>query len=72
MSTHSDIIARFTGPAEFARASGMTLGAAKQARRRGSIPPEYWSAVEASGKATLRELAEAAASKRAIPQDHAA
>lgn len=65
MSIHSEIIDRFSGPAELARASGMTPGAAKQARRRGSISPEYWTAVVEAGKATLEELAEAAASKRA-------
>lgn len=64
MTAHSDIISRFTGPAEFAREAGMTLGAAKQARRRGSIPPEYWQALASAGRATLEELAEAAATRR--------
>lgn len=65
MSIHSEIIGRFSGPAEFAVAAGMTVGAAKQARRRGSIPPEYWNNVVRSGKATLEELADAAAARRA-------
>lgn len=63
MSHHDTIISRFTGPAELARVTGMSLGAAKQAKRRGSISPRYWVEVVNSGKATLAELAEAAASQ---------
>lgn len=65
MSTHSAIIERFKGPAELAKVTGMTVGAAKQARRRGSISPKYWSQIVAAEKATLEELADASAEKAA-------
>lgn len=61
MITHSVIIERFDGPADLARVAGMTRGAAKQARRRGSIAPKYWQRIVEAGKATLDELAEASA-----------
>lgn len=61
MSAHTQIIERFSGPAELARVTGMSSGAAKQARRRGSIPPKYWQKVAEAEKATLEELALAAA-----------
>lgn len=64
MTNHADIFQRFTGPADLARVSGMTSGAAKQAIRRGSISPGYWAAIVASGKATLQELANAAAARK--------
>lgn len=64
MTVHADILKRFAGPADFARSVGMTAGAAKQAIRRGSIAPEYWQAVAATGKADLEELAEAAAARK--------
>lgn len=64
MSHHDTIISRFAGPAELARVTGMSLGAAKQARRRGSIAPKYWVEVVNSGKATLTELADAAATQQ--------
>ena len=64
MTNHADIFHRFTGPAELARVAGMTSGAAKQAFRRKSISPGYWAEIVASGKATLEELANAAAARK--------
>ncbi len=61
MSNHEQIISRFKGPAELATVTGMSLGAAKQARRRGSIAWKYWPRIVEAGKATLDELANAAA-----------
>jgi len=57
MSSHEHIISRFKGPAELASVTGMSLGAAKQARRRGSIAWKYWPRLVEAGKATLDELA---------------
>jgi len=59
MSSHEHIISRFKGPAELASVTGMSLGAAKQARRRGSIAWKYWPRIVEAGKATLDELASA-------------
>lgn len=70
MKVHSCIIERFTGPAELARVTGMTLGAAKQTKRRGSIAPRYWRHVVEARKATLEELAQAAS--RRSPKERAA
>lgn len=45
MSSFIPIIERFGKTPDFARAVGMSVGAAKQARRRDSIPAEWFSAV---------------------------
>lgn len=43
MESFSQIIDLFGGPAEYARAVGMSPGAAKQARRRDSISAEWFA-----------------------------
>lgn len=63
MSTHTDILKRFTGPAELSDVTGMSRNAAKQVWRRGSISARHWQPIVSAKKATLKELAEAAASK---------
>lgn len=44
IETIRDVIAKFNGPAEFARAVGMTPGAAKQAKRRNSLGAQWFAA----------------------------
>lgn len=53
------ILDRIGSSAALARLTGMTLGAAKQARRRSVIPSAYWFAIAQTGIATLDELARA-------------
>lgn len=51
MSEHPDIetlIERWPSLSDFARDAGVSYGAAKQMRRRGSIPVIYWPALLAS------------------------
>lgn len=70
ISSFSDVIESFDGPAAFAREVGMTSGAAKQAKRRDSLAAEWFSATAraASRKGlheiTEKRLAEIAESKR--------
>lgn len=42
-NSFADVIELFGGPAAFARAVGMTPGAAKQAKRRNSISAEWFT-----------------------------
>lgn len=70
MKSFSQIIDLFGGPADFARAVGMTPGAAKQARRRDSINAEWFAATVRAAAAndievTLDTLADLAERKRA-------
>ena len=67
MNSILDIIARFGGATQFAREVGMSVGAAKQARRRDSIPAEWFSAIARAAEvrgfhdvteATLAQIAE--------------
>ena len=67
MTSFVPIIERFGSVPDFARAIGMTVGAAKQARRRDSIPAEWFSAVSRAAvalgldginEAILSEIAE--------------
>lgn len=44
LQSFASVIDSFEGPASFARAVGMTPGAAKQARRRDSLAAEWFSA----------------------------
>lgn len=67
MRTHRDIIEGAGGPSAIAKATGAEPGTAKQWKRLDSIPAAYWAAIDASGIATLRELAEAAANRRGGP-----
>lgn len=48
------LIDRWPTLGAFAEDAGVTYGAAKQMRRRGSIPPEHWAAIVTSK--TGREL----------------
>lgn len=62
----SEIIEHFGGPAAFARQVGMTVGAAKQAKRRNSLHPRYFMPVVRAAQSrgfalsekTLVEIAE--------------
>ena len=50
LHSFKDVIDKFDGPAEFARAVGMTAGAAKQARRRNSISADWFAATARAAK----------------------
>jgi hypothetical protein len=70
MQSFSQIIDLFGGPADFARAVGMTPGAAKQAKRRDSINAEWFASTARAAAAndlpvTVETLAELAERKRA-------
>jgi hypothetical protein len=66
-----EIIDKFGGPAAFAREVGMTAGAAKQAKRRGSIGSRWFApTVQAAERCgfddiTYERLSELAASREA-------
>lgn len=64
MRTHADIIR----PAEveaLASALGVSVHTVRSWRQRDSIPAEHWKVLVGLGAATLDELADAAAAKRA-------
>lgn len=65
MRTHFQIIEAAGGYRALAEAIGQPPERARFWRRRKAIPPEQWKAVAEAGIATLEELAEAAATKRA-------
>jgi hypothetical protein len=70
MQSFAQIIDLFGGPAEFARAVGMTPGAAKQAKRRDSINAEWFARTARAAAAndipvTVDVLAELAERKAA-------
>jgi hypothetical protein len=73
VQTFAEVIDKFDGPAEFARAVGMTPGAAKQAKRRNSLGAHWFPATaEAARKRGLKEinektLAQLAEGRRAEP-----
>lgn len=57
VQTFAEVIDRFDGPAGFARAVGMSPGAAKQAKRRNSISAQWFAAtVEAARKRGLKDV----------------
>jgi hypothetical protein len=68
LHSFSEVIDIFGGPAAYAREVGMSPGAAKQAKRRNSVAPRWWSATEAAAQkrqlpltvATLAEMAQRA------------
>lgn len=70
VSSFTDVIDVFDGPAAFARAVGMSAGAAKQARRRDSLAAEWFSATARAAhdrglsEITEKRLAEIAEAKR--------
>lgn len=70
ITSFTDVIKSFDGPAAFAREVGMTAGAAKQANRRDSLAAEWFSATARAAKRrgiaeiTEKRLAEIAESKR--------
>jgi len=49
-NSFADVIDLFGGPAAYARAVGMTPGAAKQAKRRNSISAEWFTATAQAAK----------------------
>ena len=63
-NSFEDVIELFGGPTAFARAVGMSVGCAKQSKRRGSISPAWYSATTlAAKKAGLNGLDEQALAK---------
>lgn len=75
MVTHRQILARFSRPADVARACGVGPAAVNQWRIRDSIPGWAWLALiqhaAAQGVAiTLAELAEGAARRKGLGQVH--
>lgn len=65
----TEILDRIGSAAALARLTGMSLGAAKQAKRRSVIPSAYWLAISQAGVATLEELAKAGAKPSDIDPD---
>lgn len=65
MRTHSDIVASAGKPEEVALRRGVSVHTVRSWIHRKSIPAEHWAGFAADGHATLDELAEAAASRRA-------
>jgi hypothetical protein len=55
INSFSEVIDKLGGPAAFGRAVGMTPNTAKQARRRDSLSPEYFS--DAANAARERGIA---------------
>lgn len=70
VNSFSEVIAKFNGPAAYARAVGMTPGAAKQAKRRDSISADWFAATERAARErgfreiTAKRLAELAEQRR--------
>jgi hypothetical protein len=64
--THAQIIEDAGGPAAVGDIVGAPGNTTKQWKRNDSIPAPYWAALAEAGKATLEELAAAAAAKRAM------
>lgn len=70
VNSFSEVIERFNGPAAFARAVGMSAGAAKQAKRRDSLSAEWFAATARAAQdrglreITVKRLAELAEQKR--------
>jgi len=62
MRTHAEIV-REAGPAEVARARNVSINTVRSWIQRDSIPAEHWAGFALEGKATLHELALAAAAK---------
>lgn len=62
---HRDMIDRAGGIAELGRKIGVDPNTVKAWKRLDSIPAAYWARLSREGVATLTELAEAAALKRA-------
>lgn len=72
MRTHRQIVVDAGGPDAVAGITGAQPGTAKQWKRADSIPAPYWKALVDAGKATLEELADAAASRRTSTEAGAA
>lgn len=67
--THAQIILDAGGPAAVGEITTVDPNTTKKWKANDSIPAAYWSALVEAGKATLEELADAAAAKRAA-KDH--
>lgn len=65
MATHSDIVKRAGRAEEVALANGVSVHTVRSWARRSSIPAEAWAWFAREGHATLGELAEAAAARKA-------
>lgn len=74
MTTFSDIIQCFGGPAKFAKAIGIKGFHAQSMKTRDSIPPAYWSDTVTAAQqrgiegVTLQKLAEIAKEAREVVQ----
>lgn len=64
MRTHAAIL-KDAEADKLAEHLGLSVNTVRAWRQRDSIPGEYWKQIDGLGIATLEELAEAAASKRA-------
>lgn len=70
--TFADVIDKFGGPAAFAREVGMTAGAAKQAKRRGSINAKWFRpTAQAAQKCGFEEITESKLAELASRQEAA-
>jgi hypothetical protein len=65
MRTHSQIVVAAGKPGELAMRRGVSVHTVRSWIQRDSIPGEHWAGFAADGHATLEELADAAASRRA-------
>lgn len=63
MQTHADIVKNAGTADEVARARNVSIHTVRSWIQRDSIPAEHWAGFALDGKATLQELALAAASK---------
>lgn len=63
MRTHADIL-RPGDDQALAAELKVSIHTVRSWRQRNSIPAEHWKALESMGRASLGELAEAAASRR--------
>ncbi len=65
MVNHSEIVRRGGKPETLAERCGVSVNTVRSWIIRNSIPSEYWLAFTAADLATLDELAEAAARRKA-------
>ena len=68
MRTHKQIISSAGAQSVINRAGlGVTIHTVRSWQQRDGIPAQYWAALDASGIATLVELAAAADLRRMVP-----
>lgn len=69
MRTHAQIVAAAGKPEEVALRRGVSVHTVRSWIQRDSIPAEHWAGFADDGRATLEELAAAAAAKREAPPE---